>query len=115
MWCARDCKSLIDYIIITRKLSSQIRVFTGNEVLLKIDLLLIWRKINPTHVINGKVLKVYLLQEDSLRILYQSRLSAHLQTILISQNTSEKSENIGQAIKKVSYKVLGNKKQILTI
>lgn len=59
-------------------------------------------------MINDEVLKVYLLQEKSLRTLYQRRLSVHLQTIPISRNINKGLESIVWALQKIDYEVLGS-------
>lgn len=69
------------------------------------------KEINPTHAVNDEVLKVYLLQEESLIIPYQKRLSVHLKNYSNKPVYKLGRVNIVRAIKKVGHEFLGNTKK----
>jgi hypothetical protein len=84
-WSARGYRSIIDYILVNDKLRPQAkdtRVHRGIDIssyhYLLISEIALWaklRSIEPRQTrTQEEVYKVYLLQEESIRILYQWRL-----------------------------------------
>jgi hypothetical protein len=79
IWSARGTKSLIDYVIVNKRLKHLVRdttVYQGSDLytdhyllVSKICIINRWRKFNRKKEIDGKneVYKIYLLQEDSIR------------------------------------------------
>ena len=85
-WSARGTKTIIDYIIVKRRLKNlvqDIKIFWGSDtgsyhflVTSRINLLSRWKqKSNNSKLVNEFVYKVYLLQEKGIRKLYQQRLA----------------------------------------
>jgi hypothetical protein len=87
-WAARGLRSVIDYIIVNRNLSSQVRDtrdYTGSGiyfdhylVITAISILARWRtkRINPrANTEAEEVFKINLLQQESIKHLYQTRLT----------------------------------------
>jgi hypothetical protein len=81
-WSSRGYRSIIDYILVNDKLRPQVKeahVYRGNDIssdhyllISKIALWAKWRSIKPRQTrAQEEVYKVYLFQEESIRILYQ--------------------------------------------
>jgi hypothetical protein len=127
-WAARGLRSVIDYIIVNRNLSSQVkdtRVYRGSDiysdhylVITKISILARWRKqrINPrTNSEAEEVFKIHLLQQESIKHLYQTRLTLQIEQPATSDNIETEWVNIERIIKAVASEVLGRKRKDLRI
>jgi len=121
-WSARGTKTIIDYIIVKRRLKNlvqDIKIFWGSDtgsyhflVTSRINLLSRWKqKSNNSKLVNEFVYKVYLLQEESIQRLYQQRLAKNLSEYPRASTIDKEWENIKIAIKKAANKAIGTKKK----
>lgn len=121
-WTARGSKSIIDYIIVNNKLSSDVidtTVQRGSDlytdhylVIAKIRIIAKWRKrINKNLQNNQSVYKTYLLQDESIKQLYQSRLQTYLLEMPTNIEINEEWGNISRMIHKAAEETLGKKKK----
>jgi hypothetical protein len=123
-WGARVTKSLIDYVIVNKRLKHLVRdttVYRGSDIyadhcllVSKICIINRWRKFNRKKEIDSKneVYKVYLLQDDSFRRLYQGRLMNYTLQKPISMNIDEEWKNLVQIMEKAANEALGKKTEI---
>jgi len=122
-WSARGSRSIIDYIMVNEKLRNQVedtRVYRGSDiysdhylVVATIRILGRWKKIHKveTHR-QEEVFKVYLLQEESIRDLYQRRLNQYLERQSTKQDINEEWDSLRTCIEKAAYETLAKKKKI---
>ena len=77
----------------------------------KISLLAKWKRRCGIGNRNEKeeVYKVHLLQDESIRTLYQNRLNEQLSQIPSTENINEEWTNIKQDIAQAAYEALGKK------
>lgn len=121
-WSARGTRSIIDYILANNKICRQVQdvhVYRGSDiysdhylVVAKIALLARWKTIKTAQIKNEEVFKVYLLQDESIRRLYQNRLNILLQQTETKDNIEMEWGNIKQCIKEAAAEALGRKKKI---
>lgn len=121
-WCARNQRSLIDYIMINDRLRNQIqdvRVYRGYDIysdhyLLIATVLMIakWKKRKTQEKRKEEVFKVYLLEEESIRKLYQNRLQKHLERNVMNENLNEEWEDMKTCILNAACEAIGKKKKI---
>ena len=122
-WSSRGLRSLIDYVIVNNKLSATIQdvsVHRGSDiysdhflVVSKIKIMARWKKSNVKHTReNEDVYKVYLLQEESIRKLYESRLTKYIVEIPTEEDVNKEWEKIIYTIKKAANEVIGKKRKI---
>lgn len=121
-WNARGSRSIIDYVIANKKMSSQIRdthVFRGNDissdhflVTSKVEIWARWKKLKCSTKLQNQnfKFKVHLLQEESIRNLYQQRLTRELQMVETKDNIEEEWSRLKSAILKIANEVLGKSK-----
>lgn len=120
-WAARGYRSVIDYVIVNKKMSSQIqdtRVYRGSDissdhylVASKIHLWTKWKKIGrDKQKIENEAYKVYLLQTESIRNLYQTRLTQELSRRPTASTVEEEWINIRDTLRHVAYETLGTQK-----
>lgn len=121
-WNARGSRSIIDYVIANKKMSSQIRdthVFRGNDissdhflVTSKVEIWARWKKQKCSTKLQNQnfKFKVHLLQEESIRNLYQQRLTRELQMVETKDNIEEEWSRLKSAIMKIANEVLGKSK-----
>lgn len=125
-WTSRGQKSIIDYILVNKRLSSQVldtRVYRSYDVssdhfmlMTKIKILKRWLKLG-TKKENGskkQTFKVYLLKEDSIRRLYCQRLDKYLDQRGISLNVNTEWEDLKQIIIQAATEALGKRNKKLT-
>lgn len=121
-WSARGLRSLIDYIVISKKLAKQVidtRVYRGFDVCLdhylvisKIRLYRRWKKIKaPTKKANDEVFRVYLLEHESTRRLYQDRINVQINNIPTSKDIEVEWSNIKQIMIQAAKEAIGVKKR----
>ena len=121
-WSSRGLRSLIDYIIISKKLAKQVsdtRVYRGYDVfsdhylvISQIRLYTKWKKIKTsTRQENKEVFKVYLLEQESIRRLYQDRLNRHLNSIPSGNSIEEEWRNMKRIIVQAANEAIGVKKR----
>lgn len=121
-WSARGLRSLIDYVIVNDKLSALVedtRVYRGSDihsdhylVLSSIRLLTRWKKYKLKQKTQTEELfKVHLLEEASIRELYQRRLTQNLLNVNTSNNIDEEWNNIKTAIIQIASECLGKRKK----
>lgn len=120
-WSARGYRSIIDYVIVNKKLSSlvqDVRVHRGSDihsdhylVVAKVVLLAKWKKIRKIENPEGDVYKVYLLQEDSIKYLYQQRLLQYLQSQETKDDINQEWNNIKNCIHQAATEAVGKKKK----
>ncbi|XP_054708323.1 uncharacterized protein LOC129218133 [Uloborus diversus] len=121
-WSARGTRSLIDYVIVNKKLSSQImdtRVLRGYDiysdhflVISKIKLMTRWKRSKPKHNRpEEEVFRIPLLQEDSIRNVYQKRLNQLIREADSNDNVNEEWDNIKNLIQKAAYEALGKSRK----
>jgi len=114
-WSARGSKTIIDYIIVIRRqknLVQDIKIFLGCDI--GSDHFLVTSRINllsrrkeqsnNSKLANEFVYKVYLLQEESIRRVYQQRLVKNLSEYPRSSTIDEEWENRKMPIKRQSTK-----------
>nr|CAI5866397.1 unnamed protein product [Callosobruchus analis] len=70
-----------------------------------------WKKIRKPASFNEEVFKVYLLEEESIRQLYQDRLNKILGSKETKQDINEEYHSITQAVKITASEVLGKKRE----
>ena len=69
-------------------------------------------KNNSRFTANGKeVYKVYLLEDESMRNLYQNRINKHLQNLIAKEEIEKEWQNIQQIIKESADEAVGRKKK----
>ena len=120
-WNARGSRSIIDYVIANNKISKQVQdvhVYRGADIysdhyllIAKITIPARWRKIKNPLKSNEEVFKIYLLQDDSVKTLYQNRLNQRLQLIEINENIEKEWENIKYCIEEAAKEALGKKRK----
>lgn len=120
-WIARGYRSLIDYVIVNEKMKNLIqdtRVYRGPEigsdhylVISEIKLLRRWKKFRTKTINSEEVYKVYLLQDDGIKYLYQQRLGAYLANINTENDINREWENIRACIEKSAHEVIGRRKK----
>lgn len=122
-WAARGCRSVIDYVIGNKKIAKHIEDTTvkrgsdiGSDhflVISRIKLLTRWKKerITQARNKNEEVYKVYLLETESIRNLYQNRINTYLQDHTTSDNIEEEWQNIKKIITKAASESLGHRKK----
>ena len=121
-WSARGSKTVIDYIIVNRRLKNlvqDIKIFQGCDigsdhflVTSRINLLSRWKQqSNNSKLANEFVYKVYLLQEQSIRTFYQQRLAKNLSEYPGASTLEKKWENIKMVIKS-SQRINRNREKI---
>ncbi|XP_039280839.1 uncharacterized protein LOC111056792 [Nilaparvata lugens] len=120
-WAARGYRSLIDYVIVNKKMSSQVqdtRVYRGSDissdhylVASKIQMWTKWRKRKKlTQKEENEAYKVYLLQTESVRNLYQTRLTQKLSMRPTASSVEEEWNIVRDTLKDVAYETLGTQK-----
>jgi hypothetical protein len=78
----------------------------------RINLLSRWKEqSNNSKLANEHVSKIYLLQEESIRILYQQILTKNVNVYPRASTIDKEWENIKMAIKKAANEALGTKKK----
>jgi hypothetical protein len=121
-WSTRGPKSIIDYVIVSRRLKNlvqDIKIFRGSDigsdhflVTSRINLLSRWKhQSNNNKLANEPVYKTYLLQEGSIRGLYQKRLAKNLSECPKDSTIDKEWENTKSAIKKAANEAFGTKKK----
>jgi len=121
-WSAQGSKTIIDYIIVNRRLKNlvqDIKIFRGCDigsdhflVTSRINLLSRWKQqSNNSKLANVFVYKVYLIKEESIRRLYQQRLAKNLSEYPRASTISKEWENIKISIKKAANEAIGTKKK----
>jgi len=119
-WSARGFKSIIDYVIVNRRLKNLVqdtKIFQGYDigsdhflVTCRINLLSRWKQqSNNSRLTNELVYKIYLLQEESIRSLYQQRLAKTLSEYPMASTIDKEWENIKISIKKAANEAIGTK------
>jgi hypothetical protein len=101
-------------VIPTHLITAIQKIYKGSDHFLvtsRITLLSRWKQQNNTSKsTNESVNKVYLLQEESIRRLYQQRLSKTLSEYPRASTINKEWENIKIAIKKAANEAIGTKK-----
>lgn len=121
-WSARGSRSLIDYIIVNGKLKNlikDVRVYRGCDISSdhfmvcgKIALLAKWRKNGKTRTNNNsKGYKVHLLEDPSIKELYQRRLTEKLLSRPVSCDIEVEWAAIKQCIEEAAFEALGTKRK----
>ena len=87
-WSGRGCRSVIDYILTNKKLSPLVndaKVFRGYDVttdhyllIFKIRLPQKWYTFTKRFLRQEEIFSVHLLEEPSIKLLYQRRLEHNL-------------------------------------
>jgi len=122
-WSARGSKSIIDYIIVNRRLKNlvqDIKILRGSDigsdhflVTSQINLLSRWKQqSNNSRLANEFLYKVYLLQEESIQRLCQQRLDKNLSEYPRASTIAKEWEHIKIAIKKAANEAIGQRKNI---
>jgi ABC-type uncharacterized transport system ATPase subunit len=119
-WTARDLRSLMDYIIVNRKLSGQVidtnvlenMIFSDHYLVIsKIHLYIRWKSQKKRKTQNSEVFKVHLLERESICNLYQERTNQYLQTKSTSENMEEEWENLKEILTKAAKEGIGQKRK----
>lgn len=120
-WTARGQRSLIDYVLVNNKMKSlvqDVRVFRGSEigsdhflVIAEVKLQTKWKRNKPKDRNKEEVYKVYLLQDESIKLLYQKRLQNYLTNAETKDNVNEEWESLKLCIEKSANEVLGRKRK----
>lgn len=107
-WTARGLRSIIDYVMVNKKLASQVRdtrVYRGSDInsdhyLLKsdIEILARWKKKYTNDYQHNQrkveVFKVHLLRQESVKYLYQHRIVQKIEGTITSDDIEEEWVNI---------------------
>ena len=113
-WSAQGSKTIIDYIIVNRRLKNliqDIKIFRGCDMGSDHFLVTSRKQSNNSKLANEFVYKVYLLQEESIRRLYQQRLAKNLSEYTRTSTIDKEWENILTATKKAANEAIGTKKK----
>lgn len=120
-WSARGSRSIIDYVIANRKIASQIidtTVYRGNDVnsdhflvMSKIQIMARWKrnKIKNVPPTETQMYKIYLLNQESIRNLYQTRINSITANTPIDLDINKEWNNIQGIIKIAANEALGSK------
>lgn len=119
-WEARGQKSIIDYFLANEKtatLFNDTRVYRGTNVHTdhyfleaKVRILAKWVKNKKLTILEQKW-KVELLQEESVKTLYQKRLTEHSSRYPETNNVDEEWKNIKNILEKAAAEALGKQKK----
>ena len=122
-WAARGSRSIIDYVLTNEKLFKIVhdtRVYRGKDIqsdhfllITKIAVPARWRKLVRTNLTPINVFKVNLLQDDSIRRLYQMRLNQYMTYSAVGRNINNEWEEIKNIIYQTALEVLGTRKKKL--
>lgn len=123
-WEARGSKSIIDYAICNNKLADlvlDVRVFRGPEIesdhyllICPIRLQPRWYKRKNKQAENQNIqstYKVHLLNDSSIKWLYQKRLDELNETTTVSEDVEEEWQNISDLLKRAASQSLGTKRK----
>ena len=122
-WTARGYRSIIDYVIGNKKIAKYIENTTVKRscdinsdhflVLSRIMFPTRWRKEKSSipKRNNEEVFKIYLLENESVRNLYQSRINTYLQMYTTSENIEKEWQNIQEIMKKAANEAIGTRKK----
>lgn len=120
-WVARGMRSIIDYILVNQKLVPEVqdtRVYRGPNInsdhymlLSRINLLTRWAKKKTTTQENQEYFKIHLLQDESTRRLYCTRLRQKLDQRAISLDVEMEWNNLEEVIYKTALEALGTRKK----
>lgn len=120
-WSDRGLRSLIDYVIVNDKMSPLVmdtHVYRGCDissdhylVICKINILAKWKKFARKKSSEKMSYKVYLLQNEGKKLLYQTRLAGYLSTTETSLDINAEWNNIRSCIHKAATETLGKVKQ----
>lgn len=123
-WNARGYRSIIDYTLVNTKCSKLVldtRVFRGCDInsdhYLLISKLAIpsrWKRnisSSKTYKEIPETFKIHLLQEESIRQLYQNRLNLYLSETPINNNINQEWTKIKEIIIRAATEALGTRKK----
>lgn len=123
-WAARGSRSVIDYVIGNKRICKQIEDTTVKRgcdinsdhflVVSRITLLSRWvRGKNNKKSKNNteEVYKTHLLENESVRSLYQNRVNFHLQEYTTSEDIETEWQNIKSIVKQAGNEAVGQKKK----
>ncbi|KAJ4431148.1 hypothetical protein ANN_19743 [Periplaneta americana] len=121
-WSQRGLRSIIDYVLVNRKLVSSIqdtRVFRGSDFgsdhfLLVAKLVLFKRWWRTRTKEKGKPIETYkvnLFREKSIRELYSKRMKQYMEDIEFYDNINQNWNELENILHKTATEVLGKKKK----
>ena len=127
-WAARGSRSLIDYVIVNDKLKNLVKDTTVNRgaelytdhYLVTTDLYILakWKNNTLSKRNNNKekdkkeIFKTYLLQDSSIRDMFQNRMTQYLIEVKTEDNIEKEYRNIKNIILKTSREVLGTRRNV---
>lgn len=122
-WSERGLRSIIDYVLINDKLRPQLQdvhVYRGCDINSDHHLVMarfaLWTKWKNSKVkerpLQEDVYKIYLLNQESIRNLYQQRLNQYILNTPTDSILEAEWQNIKNCIEKAANEVLGKKKKL---
>ena len=119
-WSAQGSRSFIDYILTNKKLSPLVndtKVFRGYDVVTdhyllisKISLLKKWYRFIKTSLRQEEIFRVHLLEDSSIKLLYQRRLEQNLMHSPCSLNISVEWQTLKTTLQQAVNEALGRRK-----
>jgi hypothetical protein len=120
-WSARSHRSIIDYILTNKKLSplwngtkffGVYDVFTDHYLLIsKICLPYKWKNFIKRSPRQEEIFRVHLLDDPSIKLLYQRRLEQNLMYSPCSRNINVEWHTLRNTLQKAANEALGKRKR----
>jgi len=120
-WSARGYRSILDYILTNKKLSPLVNgtnVFRGYDVtrdhyllISKIRLPQKWYTFTKRSLRQEEVLRVHLLEDTSIKLLYQRRIEQNLMHLTCSLNTDVEWQTVKNTLQQAANEALGKRKK----
>ena len=121
MWSARGCRCIIDYILTNKKLSPLVNytnVFGGYDVttdhyllIFKIRLPQKWHTFTKISLRQEEIFRVHLLEDQSIKLLYQRRLEQNLMHSPCNLNTDVEWQTLKNTLQQAANEAPGKRKK----